>query len=72
MSTNQLTPKNLYDKFRKVDYAASGRAYNRVSIDEIDIITEALKRTSGNKTRAASVLGMTPRQLRYRLEKLGI
>jgi Nif-specific regulatory protein len=72
MSSSQLTPKSEHDQFRQADYAASGRAYNRVSVDEIDVITEALKRTSGNKTRAATVLGMTPRQLRYRLEKLGI
>ncbi|RPH19884.1 MAG: GAF domain-containing protein [Alteromonadaceae bacterium TMED7] len=57
---------------RSTDYTASGRAYNRVTTDETSVITDALTRTGGNKTRAAAVLGMTPRQLRYRLEKLGI
>ena len=48
------------------------RRYAWVSDDERESLVQALKSTRGNKTRAASVLGMTPRQLRYRLEKLGI
>ncbi len=35
-------------------------------------ITEALRRTNGNITRAAQLLGMTFRTLQYRLEKFGI
>ncbi|HET7100375.1 MAG TPA: sigma-54 dependent transcriptional regulator, partial [Terriglobia bacterium] len=35
-------------------------------------IAEALKRTNGNITRAAQLLGMTFRTLQYRLEKFGI
>lgn len=48
------------------------RPYARVRADESAQILEALKRHHGNKTRAAISLGMTPRQLRYRLQKLNL
>lgn len=35
-------------------------------------ILEALERTRWNRTQAARLLGITPRMLRYRMEKLGI
>jgi Nif-specific regulatory protein len=40
--------------------------------DEADALLDALRRTGGNKTRAALLLGLTARQFRYRLEKLGL
>jgi len=46
------------------------RPYARVRNDEISQILDALKLNQGNKTRAAISLGLTPRQLRYRLKKL--
>jgi len=48
------------------------RPYARVRDDEVGMIQDALKLNHGNKTRAAISLGMTPRQLRYRLKKLEI
>jgi Nif-specific regulatory protein len=48
------------------------RPYARVQADETDRIIEALRHHQGNKTRAAISLGLTPRQLRYRLAKLHI
>jgi Nif-specific regulatory protein len=48
------------------------RPYVRVREDERERILDALQRHQGNKTRAAIGLGMTPRQLRYRIQKLGI
>ncbi len=39
---------------------------------ETRLITEALARTGGNRTRAAKLLGVSFRSLRYRLEKLGL
>ena len=44
------------------------------SLEEIerDFIAQALERTSGNKTRAARLLGLSRDTLRYRLEKFGI
>ncbi|MHB9021919.1 MAG: sigma-54 interaction domain-containing protein [Halothiobacillus sp.] len=48
------------------------RGYGWVNADEIVSLREALRSARGNKTRAAASLGMTPRQFRYRLEKLGL
>jgi two-component system response regulator PilR (NtrC family) len=39
---------------------------------EKQAIRDALHKTGGNKTRAAAMLGMTFRQLRYKVKKLGI
>jgi two-component system response regulator PilR (NtrC family) len=36
------------------------------------LILEALERTSGVRTQAAKLLGVSFRSLRYRLEKLGV
>jgi Nif-specific regulatory protein len=46
------------------------RPYARVRDDEGKGILQALEQHQGNKTRAAMSLGMTPRQLRYRIQKL--
>ena len=43
-----------------------------VSDFERALILKALERTSGNRTEAARVLGVSFRSLRYRLSKLGI
>lgn len=48
------------------------RGYRWVREDEADALLDALRRTGGNKTRAALLLGLTARQFRYRLEKLGL
>jgi Nif-specific regulatory protein len=48
------------------------RPYARVNVDEGQRIVDAVRRHHGNKTRAAISLGMTPRQLRYRIQKLGL
>ncbi|MEJ2630893.1 MAG: sigma 54-interacting transcriptional regulator [Acidihalobacter sp.] len=48
------------------------RPYARVRTEETADILEALRHQQGNKTRAAISLGLTPRQLRYRMQKLGI
>jgi two-component system, NtrC family, response regulator PilR len=43
-------------------------------VEEVEkrAIRDALEKTRGNKTRAAELLGMTFRQLRYKVKKLGI
>jgi two-component system response regulator PilR (NtrC family) len=43
-------------------------------VEEVEkhAIREALEKTGGNKTKAAALLGMTFRQLRYKVKKLGI
>jgi two-component system response regulator PilR (NtrC family) len=39
---------------------------------ERSLILQALERTGGNQTRAAQLLGVSYRQLRYRSKKLGV
>ena len=48
------------------------RPYRKVHSDERERIIAALRRAQGNKTHAARQLGMSPRQLHYRLIKLKI
>jgi two-component system response regulator PilR (NtrC family) len=52
---------------------ASGRDLgNRIDDVQRQAIVEALEKTRYNKTAAAKLLGLTFRQLRYRIKKLGI
>jgi transcriptional regulator with PAS, ATPase and Fis domain len=37
---------------------------------ELDLVTQALERTGGNRTRAAELLGLTRHQIQYRIQKL--
>ena len=60
------------DDFAGTSLTEGLRPYARVREDEGARIVEALRRHQGNKTRAAMGLGMTPRQLRYRIQKLGL
>jgi transcriptional regulator with GAF, ATPase, and Fis domain len=46
------------------------RPYQRVHESELDEIQKTVEKCGGNKTMAAKILGLTPRQLRYRLSKL--
>ena len=39
---------------------------------EEELIREAMRRTGGNKSQAARLLGLTRNTLRYRLSKMGI
>ena len=45
-----------------------------ISLDQLekDLIEKALKQTNGNQTEAAKMLGITRRQLQYRMDKHGI
>lgn len=45
---------------------------SRVANFEIELITEALKDTSGNQTQAAKRLGMTKRIIQYKIKLYGI
>jgi Nif-specific regulatory protein len=44
----------------------------RVRNFEIELITEALKDTNGNQTKAARNLGITKRMIQYKITKYGI
>ncbi|MBU60143.1 MAG: sigma-54-dependent Fis family transcriptional regulator [Alcanivorax sp.] len=50
----------------------AARPYRRVREQDGDMLLGALEEAGGNKARAARALGMTPRQYRYHLEKLGL
>ena len=47
------------------------RSYMRVCEHESENIRDAMTKSSGNQAQAARLLGMTARQFRYRLSKLG-
>lgn len=49
-----------------------GRPYSKVSNNEKESIQHALVLARGNKTAAAAQLGLTVRQLHYRMQKLAI
>jgi two-component system response regulator PilR (NtrC family) len=51
---------------------ASGNLGSQVEDVQRQAIVQALKKTRYNKTAAAKLLGLSLRQLRYRIEKLGI
>jgi Nif-specific regulatory protein len=55
------------------DFSAEGlRPYIKVNENDKGSIVAAMRKHHGNKTRAALSLGMTPRQLHYRIKKLQI
>ena len=54
------------------DAGSTIRPYHAVMQDEREAIAEAIRRTGGNKSQAARVLGLTLRQLNYRLARFGM
>jgi Nif-specific regulatory protein len=52
--------------------ACAGSLTAQVQLLEKDLISDALKSTSGNLTAAARTLGITPRMMRYKIKKLKI
>ena len=52
--------------------AAAGKLGEQVEDVQRQAIVEALEKTRYNKTAAAKLLGLSFRQLRYRIKKLGI
>lgn len=61
-----------YSLRQKIQFKAEDKL--PVIVDEIERekIIEALKKTGGNKSRAAKILGITPRQIGYKIKKLNI
>lgn len=51
---------------------STGNLGSQVEDVQRQAIVQALKKTRYNKTAAAKLLGLSLRQLRYRIEKLGI
>lgn len=73
---HEISPESLtsYTVHNSKTGASPGdvRPYMKIGPDEVGDIQEALRRQRGNKTRAAMSLGLTPRQLTYRMIKLNI
>lgn len=67
-----INPSQPYYSGVPATAASMNRPYSWVRKDEAKSIEEALQQTGGNKTRAAAILGMSTRQFRYRLQKLGL
>ena len=51
---------------------ADVRPYVPATSHSPEALCHALRRSGGNKTRAAQLLGLTPRQFSYRWNKLGL
>jgi two-component system response regulator PilR (NtrC family) len=66
------TPAKLED-LEKIVVTSTLPSWNPVNEEEErDLIVRALDQTRWNRTKAAEVLGMTFRQLRYRIQKYGL
>ena len=60
------------DDADNLQVAVTGKLREQVEDVQRQAITEALEKTRYNKTAAAKLLGLSFRQLRYRIKKLGI
>ena len=70
-----ITPDDLHMRETSdpvTSKAAVGKLGERVEDVQRQAIVEALEKTRYNKTAAAKLLGLSFRQLRYRIKKLGI
>lgn len=56
---------------RAVDYELPSQGIDFRELER-EVLTQALKLASGNQTRAASLLGLTRDQVRYRMAKFGM
>ncbi|MDP2207527.1 MAG: sigma-54 dependent transcriptional regulator [Bacteroidota bacterium] len=74
ITTNEL-PINLRSLPSEQPSSTSTQSQNlgeRVEELEKELIFEALQKTDGNQSKAALLLGISERNLRYKLEKLGL
>jgi len=65
-------PPSLQIREREADDKHTGRFSAVVSAQERSMIVEALKKTHGNQSQAARLLGTTKRIMQYRIQKLNI
>jgi two-component system response regulator PilR (NtrC family) len=59
-------------EFTDPNYSPHDTLTRNIQAQEAELIQEALEQTRWNQTAAAKKLGMTLRQLRYRIQKLGL
>jgi Nif-specific regulatory protein len=65
-------PASLQLRLKGAEKKESGRLDAFVKAHEQDLITNALRETHGNQTKAAKLLGTTKRIIQYRIRKMGI
>jgi Nif-specific regulatory protein len=65
-------PPSLQIRLKGVEWKEQGRLNAVVEAQERELITNALRETRGNQTRAAKLLGTTKRIIQYRIRKMGI
>jgi two-component system response regulator PilR (NtrC family) len=71
-------PDDTFVEESDAEFKAEGAAESGLNLDPVlvekekEVITRALEKTRYNKTAAAKLLGISFRQLRYRIKKLGI
>ncbi len=67
-----MTVQGMKQEFKKRDPFEEGTFIERVEAFEKEMINQALEETQGVQTRAAKILGITERHLRYKLNKYGM
>jgi len=65
-------PPSLPIRSREGERRDSGDFGVAIRSKERTMIVEALKKTRGNQTQAAKILGITKRIIQYKIQKLGI
>jgi Nif-specific regulatory protein len=65
-------PPSLPTRSREGERRDSGDFGVTIRSKERTMIVEALKKTRGNQTQAAKILGITKRIIQYKIQKLGI
>ena len=72
ITAEDLHMRQLDDTDTRIEAVSIGKLGEQVDDVQRQAIVEALEKTRHNKTQAAKLLGLTFRQLRYRIKKLGI
>jgi DNA-binding NtrC family response regulator len=67
-----MTVKGMQSESKKTDPFGEGTFVERVEAFEKELIDQALEQAQGVQTRAAKILGITERHLRYKLNKYGM
>jgi len=72
ITADDLHMRQIDEVDTRTEATSSGKLGEQVDDVQRQAIIEALEKTRHNKTQAAKLLGLTFRQLRYRIKKLGI
>jgi len=67
-----MTVRGMPSESKKTDPFGEGTFIERVEAFEKALIDQALEQAQGVQTRAAKILGITERHLRYKLNKYGM